>query len=108
MSKDRLEEIETHLNRFMTPKSKPCLFRDDAEFIIRYGKEQAERVQELKGYVETGTYIQRKLRKENRRYREVIESVKNKLGTVQYREYQTVNFRHEIFSDLLEALEESE
>lgn len=60
-----------------------------------------ERVQELETYVETGTYIQRKLRKENKRYREVIEQLYNFDGDVQ---------AHSALADMLcgEALEGDE
>lgn len=38
--------------------------------------EQAERAQELETYVKTGTYIQRKLRKQNRQYHKAINEIK--------------------------------
>lgn len=37
---------------------------------------RAERVQELETYVDTSTYIQRKLRKQNKRYREALEHMR--------------------------------
>ena len=55
----------------------PQLHRD-FEWLI----EQAERAQELETYVETGTYIQRKLRKENSRYRDTLEELKFQLENV--------------------------
>ncbi len=48
---------------------------------IRKGyQERSKRVQELETYVETGSYINRKLRKQNRSYRKAIEKAMDVLG----------------------------
>lgn len=46
--------------------------------------EQAERVRELEAYLKTGTYISRKLRKENKRYREALEGIKSIAEVAEY------------------------
>lgn len=92
MNDKKLEELHQYFTGYGSPHD---------ELIIRLIKEYRLSIEEIYQHIED----KEELFKQNKRYREAIESVKNKLGTVQYREYQTVDFRHEIFSDLVEALE---
>lgn len=114
--KERLELIKDILDSpgevFFGSISDDGVVSQDVTDAEPYFKWLVERVQELEGAIKGSAVItniasarNKELEEENKRYREAIESVKNKLGTVQYREYQTVDFRHEIFSDLVEALE---
>ncbi len=47
--------------------------------LIQKDWEKSKRIAELETYVETGSYINRKLRKQNKRYREVIQKAYDEL-----------------------------
>ncbi len=106
MSKERLEEIKTQLDRFMTPANKPVLFREDAEWIINYAKEQAERVQELEDiiYQDKRQEVIENMYEQNKRYRKAFKQIKLQIlfeGAIE-------SHRKNIIEIIDEALEESE
>lgn len=97
MSKERLEELA--YNVAATTDGKAIMSGVDYSFLYEYALEQAERVQELETYVETGAYIQRKLRKENKRYREgITEAMKLNIDG---------NYNYDVDKLLQQILEES-
>ena len=77
MTEERLQDIENMIDAF-----------DESLFISLYGYELdaptvvddfkylIKRVQELESLVETSTYIQRRLRKQKKCYREALEEIK--------------------------------
>lgn len=75
---NRLTEIKNQLDRFTTPQNKPCLFRDDAEWLIQ----QAERVEILekreevrKIGAEANSEYYEKMGQQNVRYKEALEKI---------------------------------
>lgn len=85
MDKERLEEIENHLDRFMTPANKPCLFREDAEWLISTVKEQQKEIEGLhwrnewiKSQEEIGHLgaSVHDLKQENARLREILNDIR--------------------------------
>ncbi len=49
--KEQLKEIKNHLDRFMNPANKPCLFREDAEWLISTVEDQAEKIAKTETYL---------------------------------------------------------
>lgn len=82
MSKERLEEIEKNLDPLGYGMGGHLINVNDIYWLVRYAKEQSERVQELEEHIDylydnnahlKGDY---RLQEQNKRYREALESIK--------------------------------
>ena len=68
----RLEEIKNQLERFSAPQNKPCLFREDADWLIQQAEKAEVWHDAYRKEVEHGN----ELVKENQRYKEALEDIK--------------------------------
>ena len=71
--KERLNEIETHLNRFMAPENKLVLPRDDAEWLVERVQELEKDIKEWEIVNEQWEQINTQIAEQNKRYREALE-----------------------------------
>ena len=79
MSKERLEEIEKNLDPLGYGMGGHLINVNDIYWLVKYARKQSERVEELESRITDDEHFVAEILEQNRRYREVINQIKNNI-----------------------------